>query len=82
MNQPLARSAGNALEVMEAIEFLRVDIVSQTGRRHFVLGQRNVVAGWSGRRIRKRHENVDRVLESGLAAEHFARMVSYAGWAG
>jgi len=76
MNQPLARSAGNALEVAESIDFLKngyrhprlEDVILALGSEMLVLG------GLSGEADTAR-EMLTRVLESGLAAEHFARMV-------
>jgi len=80
MNQPLARSAGNALEVGEAIGFLKnvyrhprlEDVILSLGSEMMVLGG---LAGESG----TARQMLTRVLESGLAAEHFARMVAKQG---
>ena len=80
MNQPLARNVGNALEMGEAIEFLKggyrqprlEDVILSLGAEMLLLGgmaQEPKVA----RLI------LNRVLESGLAAERFARMVSLQG---
>ena len=76
MNQPLARSAGNALEVGEAIGFLKnvyrhprlEDVILSLGSEMMVLG------GLAGKSATAR-QMLTTVLESGLAAEHFARMV-------
>ncbi len=80
MNVPLAWSAGNALEVREAIEFLTsghrherlYGVVEALASEMLVLG--GVAAG--------RPEGKDRVrsaLDSGEAAERFARMVASQG---
>ena len=80
MNAPLAWSAGNALEVREAIEFL-------TGKpRHARLGE--VIEGLAsemlvlGGLVASRAEGKEKVhssLDSGEAAERFARMVASQG---
>ena len=80
MNQPLARSAGNALEVGEAIGFLKnvyrhprlEDVILSLGSEMMVLG------GLAGKSATAR-QMLTTVLESGLAAEHFARMVAKQG---
>jgi len=80
MNQPLARNAGNALEVGEAIGFLRdeyrhsrlEDVVLALGSEMLLLG------GLVGKPDAAR-QKLNQVLESGLAAEHFARMVAMQG---
>ncbi len=80
MNQPLARNAGNALEVLEAIEYLkggsrqpRLDeVVLSLGSEMLTLGG---LAEDSKTAIRMLND----VLESGLAAERFAKMVSMQG---
>jgi len=80
MNQPLARSAGNALEMMEAIEFLR------GGYRHprleeviFSLASEMLLLGGLAENKKLSRFMLDRVIESGMAAESFARMVSMQG---
>ena len=80
MNQPLARSAGNALEIFETIEFLKgsyrhprlEDVVLSLGTELLLLGglaENKKLALYM----------LNRVLETGLAAETFARMVSMQG---
>ena len=79
MNQVLGRTAGNALEVMEAIEYLtgrsrepRLDEVTVSLAVEMLkLGG---VRGGEGR--------VRRALDSGAAAERFARMVGLLGGPG
>jgi len=80
MNQPLASSAGNALEVREAIGYLRaeyqrprvLEVVERLGGEMLTLG------GLADDQETAREKMVA-VLESGLAAEHFARMVAMQG---
>jgi thymidine phosphorylase len=79
MNQVLGTTAGNALEVMEAIDYLtgkrrepRLDEVTRTLAVEMLkLGG---IAGAAGR--------VNRAIESGAAAERFARMVKSLGGPG
>ena len=80
MNQPLARSAGNALEIMEAIEFLAngyrqprlEDVVMSLGSEMLLLGR--LAENKATARL-----TLNSVLESGMAAESFARMVNMQG---
>ena len=76
MNEVLGDTAGNALEVMEAIDYLtgvrrepRLDEVTQA-----LAVEMLKLVGISGAAARVR-----RALESGAAAERFARMVSVLG---
>jgi thymidine phosphorylase len=80
MNQPLACNAGNTLEVIEAIEFLTgghrqprlEDVVLSLASEMLLLGGLAV-------KPKKARQQLARVLDSGLAAEHFSRMVSLQG---
>lgn len=80
MNQPLARNAGNGLEIMEAIEFLGnayrqprlEDVVMSLGSEMLLLG--NLAENQKTAR-----SMLNRVLETGMAAERFARMVNMQG---
>ena len=76
MNQVLGLTAGNAVEVMEAVEYLttakrepRLDEVTQD-----LCVEMLKLAG-----IRGAEAKVRRALDSGAAAEHFARMVALLG---
>ncbi len=80
MNQPLASSAGNAVEMLEAIRFLRSDY------RHarledvvFSLGIELLLLGGLADKPKKARKQLDTVLDNGKAAEHFARMVVMQG---
>jgi thymidine phosphorylase len=80
MNQPLARNAGNALEISETIEFLTggyrqprlEDVVLSMGSEMLLLG------GLADTQKQARLM-LSRVIETGMAAENFARMVSMQG---
>jgi len=80
MNQPLARSAGNALEMIEAIEVLKggernprlEDVIMSLGSEMLLLGGLAKAPGAARLML-------DAVLGSGLAAEHFSRMVGMQG---
>jgi len=80
MNQPLAHSAGNALEMMEALRFLKADY------RHDRLEEvvmslcvEMMLMGGLANKAKSARNQLESVLDSGLAAEHFARMVVMQG---
>ena len=80
MNQPLARNAGNALEIGEAIEFLK------GGRRQprleqviFSLASEMLLLGGLADKPKTAMQMLSRALETGSAAERFARMVAMQG---
>ncbi len=80
MNQVLGRTAGNAVEVREAIAYLRgddrearLDEVTRT------LSAELLVLGRLARDSGEAAAKVERALESGAAAEHFQRMVAALG---
>lgn len=80
MNQPLAWSAGNALEVHEAIAYLRGD--RRHERLHAVvmeLAAELLVLGGLEKSAASATAKLSRILTSGAAAECFARMVSAQG---
>ena len=80
MNQPLGTTAGNALEVAEAIDFL-------TGRAReprlleltLALCAQLVLLGGLCETLTDAERRVRQVLDSGEAAERFARMVALLG---
>lgn len=83
MNQPLARNAGNALEAMEAIEFL------SGGKRQprleevvLSLGAEMLILGGLAKKPKAARIELKRVLDSGKAAENFSKMVSMQGGPG
>jgi len=80
MNQPLARTAGNALEMREAIEFLTGG--SRRSRLEdvvFALGSELLMLGKLAENPRVARLKLNQVIESGLAAERFARMIAMQG---
>jgi thymidine phosphorylase len=80
MNQPLAWSAGNALEIDESIRFLsgqaRHSRLDEVVRK---LSAELVLLGGLAHDLQAALQQVDEVLESGAAIEAFARMVSLQG---
>lgn len=80
MNEPLASAAGNALEVANAIDFL-------TGRRRdprlaevtLALAAEMLVSAGLHKRVEEAARAASAALESGAAAERFARMVAQLG---
>ena len=80
MNQVLGRTCGNAVEVMEAVQFLRGDepdarlalVVRTLAAELLVLG--GIEASREGAEAR-----IGRVVASGKALEHFARMANALG---
>lgn len=91
MNQVLGHSVGNALEVAEAIAYLRGDSDQRAGttgqtarevRLHAVtlaLGSELLVLGGLARNTTEATQRLQGALDSGAAAEHFARMVAALG---
>jgi len=80
MNQPLARNAGNALEVAEAVEFLKGGF--RQPRLEDVclsLGSEMLVLGGLAQNLKSARAMLNGVVENGMAAESFARMVSMQG---
>ena len=80
MNQPLARHAGNALEMKEAIEFLRAGFRQpRLEEVVFELGCELLLVGGLAENQETAHFMLNNVIETGLAAERFAQMVSMQG---
>lgn len=80
MNEPLATTAGNAVEVQSAVDFLtgkardaRLEEVT------LALAAEMLVAAGIAPALEEAEERARRALDSGLAAERFARMVSTLG---
>ena len=81
MNQILGRSVGNAIEVAEAIAYLRADGVREP-RQHEItlaLSAELLVLGGLARDTTVARQKLQAALDSGAAAEHFARMVAALG---
>lgn len=76
MNEPLARSAGNALEMLEVVNFFNGE------ERHYrledvtlALGSEMLLLGGLASKAKVARKILLRALEDGTAAERFARMV-------
>ena len=83
MNQPLGSSAGNALEVAMAVDFLRGHEVPE--RLHevvFALGEELLQTGRLAADAAGARDQLEAALASGAAAERFARMVAAQGGPG
>jgi thymidine phosphorylase len=80
MNQPLAHSAGNALEMLETIEFLRGGFRQPRLEEVIMsLGCEMLLLGGLAKNKKSARFMLNGVIETGLAAESFARMVSMQG---
>jgi thymidine phosphorylase len=80
MNEPLATAAGNALEVAAAARFLRGDAIdSRLWDVTVALGAEILAASGLADGIEAGADRIRRALESGAAAERFARMVAALG---
>lgn len=80
MDQPLASAAGNALEVRYAIEYLTGAVVEP--RMHDVvlaLGAEMLLLGRLARTPASARAALQKALDSGAAADRFARMVAAMG---
>ncbi len=80
MNQPLASSAGNALEVAEAIRFLRGEPVNHRLKAVvFGLCRELLATGGLEPESERAQVRLEQALSSGEAAERFARLVALQG---
>ncbi len=82
MNQVLGRTCGNAVEVMEAVQFLRGE--EPDARLALVvrtLAAELLVLGGVERSRESAEARIDRAVASGKALEHFSRMVHALGGA-
>jgi thymidine phosphorylase len=80
MNQPLGTTAGNALEVAEAVAYLTSP--NRESRLHAVtvaLTAELLVLGKLAKNTAAAEKMIDAALDSGKAAEYFARMASALG---
>jgi len=80
MNQPLGYSAGNAVELREAVEYLTNK--KRNGRVHEVvmkLGAESLMQADLASDIMKAESNLNFALDSGEAAEKFDKMVAALG---
>ncbi len=80
MSEPLARSAGNALEVREAIAMLRGEgCDARLLEVTLALGAEVMVLGKLAKDAKSAREALSKALASGAAAERFSRMVASLG---
>lgn len=80
MNQVLGRTAGNAVEVVEAIEYLQNKNIDK--RLHEVnvsLTAELLVLGKLAKDVAEARTKIETVIQNGKAAEHFAKMVAELG---
>ena len=83
MNQPLASSAGNALEVAEALRFLRGEPVNARLRTvALALAGELLLTGRLARDAAEARERLETALASGAAAERFGEVVAAQGGPG
>jgi thymidine phosphorylase len=80
MNQVLGRSAGNAVEVVEAIDYLKgVNIDARLHEVNVSLTAELLVLGRLAKDVKEAREKIEAVIGNGKAAEHFQRMVTALG---
>jgi thymidine phosphorylase len=80
MDQPLASCAGNAVEVFHAVEFLKCNLLNSRVEAITVgLGAELLLSAGIVSSLSDGEAKLREVLNSGKAAEHFARMVSLLG---
>ena len=80
MSEPLARSAGNALEVHEALRILRGEMAdARLMEVTLALGTEVMVLGGLAANVNKARAALRNSLTTGAAAERFARMVASLG---
>lgn len=80
MNQVLGQHAGNALEVLEAVQYLRNEIVdARLDEVTLALGAELLVSSGLATSATEGRLKIQRVREDGSAAEIFARMVHALG---
>jgi thymidine phosphorylase len=80
MDQPLASCAGNAVEVSHAVEFLKCNLVNHRVEAITVaLGAELLLSAGLAPTLAEGEIKLRNSLNSGKAAEHFARMVNLLG---
>jgi thymidine phosphorylase len=82
MNEVLGTSAGNALEVQEAIHFLTAPAAQREPRQAaltLALAAQMLLLGGLAPTLQAAHARAQQALDSGAAAEHFARLVALQG---
>lgn len=80
MNQPLSRNAGNALEILEVIEFLKGDRRDERFEQVVIaLCVQLMLLGGLAQNEKTAEAKLQAALSDGSAAERFARMVAMQG---
>jgi thymidine phosphorylase len=80
MDQPLASCAGNAVEVLHAVEFLKCNLInSRVEKITLALGAELLLSARFAETLQEGEAKLKVALTSGQAAEIFARMVSALG---
>ncbi len=80
MDEPLASSAGNALEVAYAVQFLKGTVVNdRLSRMTLALGAELLVSATLAVSFSEAEEQLTKVLGNGAALEHFSRMIALLG---
>ena len=80
MNQPLSRNVGNALEVLEVIEYLKGDYCDERFDQVVRgLSEEMLLLGGLAKNTKAAKKLLDKALGSGAAAEKFAQMVAMQG---
>ncbi|MDI1227665.1 MAG: thymidine phosphorylase [bacterium] len=80
MNQVLGRTAGNAVEVVEAIEYLQnKNIDARLHEVNVSLTAELLVLGRLAKDVVEARAKIETVIKNGKAAEHFAKMVAELG---
>ncbi len=80
MNQVLGRTAGNALEVQESVDFLTGKM--RDDRLYEITAAQTaelLVLGKLAKDVKEARQKIDTVLNNGKAAEHFEKMVHVLG---
>jgi thymidine phosphorylase len=80
MDQPLASCAGNAVEVLYAVEFLKCNLInSRVEKITLALGAELLLSAGFAKTLQEGEAKLKVALTSGQAAEIFSRMVSALG---
>jgi pyrimidine-nucleoside phosphorylase len=79
MDQPLGKTVGNALEVVEAIEVLRNDGPADLRALTLELGKRLMILAGVCATPEKAHQSLERLLESGHGAAKLAELIEAQG---
>ena len=80
MDQPLASAAGNALEVIHAIEFLKGQLINKRVEAiTLALGAELLLSAGLAASLEKGKQQLANTITSGAAAEQFAKMLALLG---